>query len=308
MVLAAAGVQCRHALVLLVSPQPRVLAVMIKDLVVPITGTAGDASAVAAAVALATSQGAHLALLEFVNLPLPPVDPFGGGDPGLGGIDDVFREQASKRALAWRERLAKEEVSLSSEVRVIESLVTDASRVAALHARYADLVVMAGATDVARDASIVRELFSTLLLGSGRPVLLVPPGFAWRPPRHVVVAWRPTRESTRALHDAMPFLEMAESIDLMEVGDASIADGDGPDPGADIATHLARHGLKVRVVLRPRNADSVALTLARQVRDTGAELLVAGGYGHSRFREWALGGVTRELLSGACPVPILFSH
>ena len=281
---------------------------MIKDLVVPITDTAGDANAVAAAVTLATQKSAHLAILEFVNLPLPPAGPWGGGELELGDLYVKFRNEAEKDAKAWRERLSKEALSLSSEVRIIEALFTESSDMAALHARYADMVVMTMATDLVRDAPIIRDFFTSLLLQSGRPVMLIPPGYAWRPPKHVVVAWQPKREATRALHDAMPFLHAAESIDVLEVGEAWGGDGDGPQPGADIATHLARHGLKVRVVLHPRSAESIALSLVRHAQDTGAELIVSGGYGHSRFREWALGGVTRDLLSGSCSVPILFSH
>jgi nucleotide-binding universal stress UspA family protein len=282
--------------------------IMIKDLVVPITDTAGDANAVAVAVALATQDNAHLALLEFVNLPLPPAGPWGGGEVGLGDLYIKFRDEAEKDANAWRERLSKEALSLSSEVRVIESLFTESSDMAALHARYTDLAVMTMATDIVRDAPVIRDFFTSLLLESGRPVLLVPPGYAWRPAKHVVVAWQAKREATRALHDAMPFLHAAESIDVLEVGENGGDGGDGPQPGADIAAHLARHGLKVRVVVHARSTESVALSLVRHAQDTGAELIVAGGYGHSRFREWALGGVTRDLLSETCSVPILFSH
>lgn len=281
---------------------------MIKDLVVPITDTAGDASAVAAAVALATQESAHLALLEFVNLPMPPAGPWGGAEVGLGDLYVKFRDEAEKDASAWRERLSREALSLSSEVRVIEALFTESSDMAALHARYADMAVMTMATDIVRDATVIRDFFTALLLESGRPVLLIPPGFVWRPAKHVVVAWQAKRESTRALHDAMPFLHAAESIDVLEVGETWGYDGDGPQPGADIAAHLARHGLKVRVVVHPRSNESIALSLVRHAQDTGAELIVAGGYGHSRFREWVLGGVTRELVSGTCSAPILFSH
>ena len=277
---------------------------MIKDLLVPITDTAGDAYAVDAAIAIATQEEAHLAVLEFVNLPMLPTGPWGGGELGLGDLYDKFRDEAEKDALVWRKRLTREAISLSSEVRVIEALFTESPEVAALHARYADLAVMTMATDIVRDASIIRDFFTSLLLQSGRPVLLVPPGHVWRPAKHVVVAWQARREATRALHDALPFLRAAESIDVLEVGTA----GDGAQPGADIATHLARHGLNVRVVVHPSHAESVALSLIRHAQDTGAELIVAGGYGHSRFREWILGGVTRELLTGTCTVPILFSH
>ncbi len=281
---------------------------MIRDLVVPITDTAGDANAVAAAVAMATAHGAHVAVLEFVNLPMPPAGPWGNGELAFGEIYNKFRDDAENDAAAWRERLAKEAIALSSEVRIVESIFTDSPGAAALHARYSDMAVMTMATDSVRDAPAIMDFFTALLLESGRPVMLVPPGFAWRPAKHVVVAWRPTREAARALHDAMPFLLAAESVDVLEIGEAWGDEGDGPQPGADIAAHLARHGLKVRVVVHPRGGESVALALARHAQDTGAELIVAGGYGHSRFREWALGGVTRDLLSSACQAPILFSH
>jgi len=280
---------------------------MIKDLVVPITNTAGDANAVAAATALAIHANAHLAVLEFVNLPILPVGPWGSAEIGIGEIYGQIRDDAEHDAIAWRERLSREAISLSSEVRLVESIATESSNLAALHARYSDLSVMTMATDFVRDTPIVRDFFASLLLESGRPVLLVPPGFAWRPARHVVVAWQPKREAARALHDAMPFLHDAESVDVLEIGEAG-EDGKGLQPGADIATHLARHGLKASVVVQPQQGESVALQLVRHAQDTGAELIVAGGFGHSRFREWVLGGVTRDLLSGMCRVPILFSH
>lgn len=121
------------------------------------------------------------------------------------------------------------------------------------------------------------------------------------------MAWRPTREATRALHDAMPLLRVAESIDVLEVDPDVGKRGGGALPGADIATHLARHGLMVRVVLHTRSGESTAMAMIKHAERSGAELLVAGGYGHSRLREWALGGVTRELLQST-PVPVLFSH
>ena len=276
---------------------------MIKDLVVPITKTTGDAAAAAAAIAIASRHGAHLSMLEFVSMPMLPTDPW-GCEVGLGDLYAKFREDAESGAVAWRERLSREAPAVSSEVRIVDSLASDASRQAALHARYGDLTIMAMATTQARDQAIAGEYFASLLLDSGRPVLLVPAGYAWIPNARIVVAWQPKSESTRALHDAMPFLHDAAAIDLLVVGEGD----DAVPEGADIAAHLSRHGLKVEVAMRPRGNESVAAVLIKHVRDTGAGLIVAGGYGHSRLREWVMGGVTQELLSGACPVPVLFSH
>ena len=280
---------------------------MVKDLVVPITNTAGDGNALAAGIALAERLDAHLSVLEIVNLPVPATSPWGlMPDLATSEIYNTLRAKAEREAAAWRELLAGE--SISSEVRVTDSLFVEPPRSAALHARYADLAVMTAATEDAGDTPIIHGFFTALLLESGRPVLVVPPGFKARgAAAHVVVAWRPTREAARALHDAMPLLHAAETIDVLEVDPVGGERGDGPLPGADIATHLARHGLKVRVVVRAREGESVATALLGHVQQSGAGLLVAGGYGHSRFREWALGGVTRELLKSAA-VPVLFSH
>lgn len=280
---------------------------MVKDLVIPITNTAGDSNALAAAIAIAGRHNAHLSVLEIINLPVPATSPWGlMPDLATSEVYNTLRTKAERNATAWRERLSGE--SISSEVRVTESLFVEPPRSAALHARYSDLAVMTAAGDDAGDASVIHGFFTSLLLETGRPVLVVPPGFrTHRAAKHVVVAWRPTREATRALHDAMPLLHAAESVDVLEVDPVGGERGDGPQPGADIAAHLERHGLKVRVVVLARTGESVAMALLGHAGQSGAELLVAGGYGHSRFREWALGGVTRELLKSSS-VPVLFSH
>lgn len=280
---------------------------MIKDVLVPITNTPGDGNALVAAIALATRENAHLSVLEAFNLPMPAPGPWGLlPDVAMSDIYTTLRAKAEEGGEVWRRRLENE--SISSEVRVTEALFIEPPRTAAMHAGYSDVTVMTTAGGVASDEAVILRFFSTLLLESGRPVLVVPPSFnPQRHARHVVVAWRPTREATRALHDAMPFLHAAESVDVVEVGPRGGESGDGPQPGADIATHLARHDLKVRVVVRERSAESVATALMTHAEESGAGLLVAGGYGHSRFREWVLGGVTRELLQST-PVPVLFSH
>jgi nucleotide-binding universal stress UspA family protein len=128
------------------------------------------------------------------------------------------------------------------------------------------------------------------------------------PASHAVVAWQPTRESTRALHDALPLLRAARTVDVVTVDPVIGESRHGEEPGADIAAHLARHGLEANVVVHARRPqETVAAALLRHAAESGAQLLVAGGYGHSRLREWAIGGTTRELLRTA-RTPVLFSH
>jgi len=121
-----------------------------------------------------------------------------------------------------------------------------------------------------------------------------------------MVAWTAKRESARALADATPFMEGAEQIGLVAV-DASPAYQGDTFAGYDISTHLARHGLEISL----RQPDSFGRTAAKalldEARDCGADLIVMGGYGHSRLREFILGGVTRELTAHSS-IPILISH
>ncbi|MEO8923755.1 MAG: universal stress protein [Caldimonas sp.] len=279
---------------------------MIKDVIFPVTNTAGDANAMESAIALAISAHAHLDVLEFVNLPLPPDRPWGNRDLSLGDLYEKHRLKAELDAAAWRQRLAKEPIK--SEVRVVESTFTESPDLAAEHARCSDLAVMTMATDVVGEDAIVHNFFGSLLLATGRPLLLIPQGFKWRPIKHAVVAWRPSREAARTLHDALPLLNVADSVDLLELDSDQSRQRENPPPGGDASVHLYRHGIKAVFVAQSAGGASVASVLIKHVRDSGADLLIAGGYGHSRFREWALGGTTRELLSGACPVPILFSN
>ena len=137
---------------------------------------------------------------------------------------------------------------------------------------------------------------------------MVPPDCRARLPAHrVVIAWRPSRESARAIHDALPLLRLADEVDVLVIDAVGGELSHGEEPGADVAAHLARNGIKVSVVRRDSGSRPVASILLEHARETMAQMIVAGGYGHSRLREWALGGVTRELLMSA-PIPVLFSH
>lgn len=280
---------------------------MIRDLILPITDTAGDANALSAAIALADNYSAHLSVVQPLYPPMPVIGDWGVVQvPTPVEIQQALRAQGEAKLARLRSRLEKENISW--ELRANESVVADPLRAMARDGRYADLIVMTAPKQGAEDASIARYWFSSLLFESGRPVLAIPEHHPIElPVRHVVLAWKPSRESTRALHDALPLLSNATSIDVVTVEPVVGDTEHGPEPGADIATHLARHGLRVNVVSVPSTGQTVATTLLRHAAATQAQLLVAGGYGHSRLREWALGGTTRELLQ-AIHLPILFSH
>lgn len=176
----------------------------------------------------------------------------------------------------------------------------------ALHARYADLLVL-GQPGGDEPSDVDDHAAELLLLSSGRPVLLIPhygtfPTIGER----VLVAWDARREAARAVADAMPFIERARSVQVLTINPE--ANGShGADPGADIARHLARHNASVDTLsLRSGELDPADLTL-NQAADSGADLLVMGAYGHSRLRELVLGGMTRAMLK-RMTVPVLMSH
>lgn len=280
---------------------------MYKDLLVPLSGTASDADAIRAGIDMAAHFGAYLALLEIVALPLPAVSPWGlSPDVAMDGLYRRLRAQAEVNAEKRRRELAGSGVP--HEVRVVESLFTDAAHMAAHCAQYSDLSLVAGAVDSTAEGARLHDLIAALLTHSGRPVLVVPPrNRSPRPPRHVLLAWRPSSGTTRALHDALPLLMQAERVDVVIVDPAGGERGDGPEPGGDIATHLARHGVRANVVVRHSSGRDTSAVLLEHAGAMPAHLIVAGGYGRSRLREWAVGGVTRELLFNSA-VPVFFSH
>jgi nucleotide-binding universal stress UspA family protein len=184
----------------------------------------------------------------------------------------------------------------------------------ALHARYCDVAIVGQEQPEA--GSDFFSLTEALAFGSGRPVITVPYAGAFKTiGERVLVAWDATREATRALHDAMPILAGASEVVVYRVNPPER----GHIPGADIAAHLAQHGVKAEAhqTVSRIPADETAVIGRRSIgvgdlllsaaSDFGADLLVMGAYGHSRIRELVLGGTTRYILQHMT-IPVLMSH
>lgn len=279
---------------------------MIREIFVPLLRSASDTAALDAALVLARAHHAHVTSLVTLEHPMPLVTEF-GYVPVESSQRQLDESRAAAEALAARTRahLAREDVT--SEVRLTEAMLLWSEETAALNARHCDLSVLGG-PDPGNASPHFALNFKSLLMHSGRPVLMVPNGATVSAPaRRVVIAWKPTAEAARAVHDAMPLLSASTHIDVLMI-DPQVTEGrHGEDPGADIARHLARHLLRVNVVSRPREGRSDGNAILHHVNDIGADLLVMGGYGHARWREVVLGGATRCVLEGA-HVPVLFSH
>lgn len=169
------------------------------------------------------------------------------------------------------------------------------------HAGASDLVVLTRPHETDRPEPTMGISVGHVIMAAGRPVLCVPPGAPQRDFRKVVVAWRNTREARRAVADALPFLKRADSVAIASIGESSDEMLD------DVVLHLERHNVTARVVRRIGHDATVARTVLDIAEETGAGLVVAGAYGHSRLREWMFGGVTRELLHTST-LAVLFSH
>lgn len=277
---------------------------MFTDLLMVATQTDADLSALAVAMALAEGSEAHLAVLVAVETMVPMTAEWGGFPTELYA---QLREQALADGARHMEVLRRGLGSRPAELRLVDVLAPRAGLTAAMQAHHADLVVMAAPRE-ARALAYVAGLFADVLMGSGRPVLLVPDG--WKgpfPPRRVACAWKPSREAARAVHDALPLLKAAASVDVLLVDPQPSGRADDGRPGMDVTTHLARHGVRAALHVLPRAGMPVADVLMQHAREAGADLLIAGGFSHSRLREQVLGGVTRDLLERS-PVPVLFSH
>ena len=172
----------------------------------------------------------------------------------------------------------------------------------ALHARYADLVIVGQAK--ASDGGLAESL----VLNAGRPVLVVPRNYDRQAVgERIMVAWNARREATRALTDALPMLQRAKQVDIVTVNAEPKSEGHGDLPGADIALYLARHGVNANVLATSAPGVDVGEWLLSRAADLGADVIVMGAYGHSRLRELVLGGATRTILE-AMTVPVLMSH
>jgi nucleotide-binding universal stress UspA family protein len=281
---------------------------MYKTILVHIDGGPQQDSRLRAAAMLANEHGAHLvgsaatgiSWVEFALLTGSMAAPM----PAPNADFDGLRDAALLRLRAFTEQAARLGVA-SVEARLVENL---AGYGLLLQSRYADLVVLSQDRDGEPSLPAhVRRLPEHVALHGARPVLVVPDSWQGQPmPGTVVAGWDGSMQAIRAFEAALPLLRRAASVKLALVNPDSLSALHGDEPGADMALFLARHGVRVDVVVE-RTGSTAGNALMALARDADAGLMVCGAYGHSRYREWALGGVTRELLARA-PVPLLIAH
>ncbi|MGB0670842.1 MAG: universal stress protein [Rhodospirillales bacterium] len=274
----------------------------IRDIMVHVDEGEAGQSRLETAIRLAESHGAHLTGLATVTYPeLPGFIQSQIGREMIEAQHKALREQAQALGEAFSEACRRAGIAFEWRAAIGEKL--DCLQ---RHGRYCDLLVDGQRDPKGDDAG--SGLPDQLILTLGRPVLVVPhKGHFGVTGKRIMIGWDGSRIATHAVHAAMPFLESADRVDIICVNAKGGVQGDGDLPGADLALHLARHDVKAEahhVVSHDLSAGEVFLSRAAE---EGADMLVLGAYGHPRWRELVLGGVTQHVLENMT-VPVLMSH
>jgi nucleotide-binding universal stress UspA family protein len=257
------------------------------------------------AIELAQRFTAHLTGLAPAGSPLLP---YTGGADAIGAYAAEVMQELSRLSERTADRF-KTKVSAAGlmgfDVRACEG---DAVYALRSESRYADLVVV-GQTDKAHTSPAKpNDLPEAIALGAGRPVLIVPyVGKFSRVGRRILLLWNESREAARAVSDAMPLLRTAEQVNVILFADKGEPTTKPGGVLSDIGIFLSRHSANVSVAREVNVGTSIGEAALSRAADHGSDLIVMGGYGHTRLREWVLGGASRSILDHMT-VPVLMSH
>lgn len=267
------------------------------------------------AITVARTFDAHLAGVAFADGANIPLGAFAdganvpvfivSGQMSLGLPPDVIADILAENEEAARSAIQRFEAAVKGSVLSVEHRLVEVPASFSEMARRYDLSVVMQSDNkngVNNDILIEATLFE-----SGRPVIVVP--YIQKEGMNldrIVCCWNGSRAAARAINDALPLLQKARAVELFIV--ANEKTGNGREiRGVAIGSHLARHGIKVEVVTLPAADIDVANVILSRVADCSASMIVMGGYGHSRFREFILGGATRGILT-TMTVPVFISH
>lgn len=277
---------------------------MIKVVLVRLDGKAGDDFRLAAAESLATLFGAHVIGLFLNVLPAPSLV-----EPSLSlelwtGLMEQAREDGRKREAILRQRLSG--LSSSTELRRYDVYEHERALVTSRECRIADVFVGLRLSEADKTVE-QHDVVEGVLFESGRHLFLAADqrnydqGF-----EHAMIAWNGSREATRSVVEALPYLEKSRAVTVLVV-----ERGGAPLPrmkdGDQLVTYLGRHGINAMLRIVDERGSDFCATLIAETVERAADLLIMGGYGHARLREWLLGGITYKLLRRS-PVSLVIAH
>ncbi|WP_206452885.1 universal stress protein [Aurantimonas marina] len=274
----------------------------IRDIAVHVDGSDGDTAKTSHADTIATMFDAPLIALLMNYLQAAPIPP----GPGRAWLAAELRkrgvEQGDASEIRARERLAG--LRAPSEIRRIDYAYQELGARIGPPARSVDLVIVGRPHG---DGGQWPEIFEAVIFDAGAPAYVVPPDAVnAKEPETVLIAWKDTTECSHAIKAALPFLQRAKQVYLVSVAETSSDEERHQEPAADMARHLARHGVTVEIRHLPQ-WDDAAEGLLNEASSLGAELIVVGAYGRTRLRQMLFGGVTRELLKRS-PIALLMAH
>lgn len=276
----------------------------IKTILVCLTSEEAAETVLKPAVALARQHGAHLIGIHTLEALVVY--------PGIamhvpGDAHAIFNQSQDDHAKAIEkifEKYTKNE-DFVSEWRLSNTYSTSAADRIIENAHAADLVIVAQA-DKENDRVDQYHLQDRLIRESGRPVMVIPPEYDGEAfGKTVLVGWSDTASAVRAAHDAQALMEEGAQVHILRVSSRGV-DEMRDFAANDMAASMARHGLKTNVIHRTSESGGVSEMLMKEALDQGADLIVTGAFGHSRFYDFVIGAVTRDLLKVA-PLPVLFS-
>ncbi|MBX3490557.1 universal stress protein [Parvibaculum sp.] len=284
----------------------------VKKILVPLAGRPSDSEVLGTALSIAGDFGAQIVALFARPDPTEALPYLGDGVSGQV-IEDLLQaaregaDDASARVLKMLEAAAAKAgfpiVGKGAEPPLPSVRFLDVTgrrdEVVASHSRLSDLIVFGeSATGIAGGTALEAAMMS-----AGRPVLIAPKK-SWAPVGgSVAIAWDESAEAARAVTTAIPFLEKARKVTILCIGDKEL----NPDPGSTLADYLALHGVVADVHLVDARGRAAGEVLLETAEKAGTDLLVMGGYSHSRLLEFIIGGVTQHIRSHAT-IPVLMAH
>lgn len=277
---------------------------MVKVVLVRLDGTSADELRLAASDSLARLFGAHLVGLVLNILPEPGLAETGVSVDFWTSLLDKARERGKELEAGLAKRLRA--IDPSAELRRFDVYAHEQARVAAREARTADVFLALRLSDIDKTVEL-HDVVEEVLFDSGRHLFLVAEQTAYdRGFGHAIIAWNRSREAARAVAEALPYLAKARTVTVVVINQGTAPDLPATQ-GNELIHYLRYHGISASVHVARERVPDPSSALLGVIAEQEADLLIMGGYGHSRLREWLLGGVTYSLLRKS-PVSLIIAH
>jgi len=274
---------------------------MIKDLLLVVDYDRDDDAIIKGVVQFARERQAQLAVMIVAAEPVP--DYHMSVYPPFITLDE-YREKTKAKEAAIRGHA--ERGGMEVEVRILSDTVQALLDETPAQTRYADLVIF-GPVESWGDRWLRRRVLENVVLGSGRPVLLIPADGATPAFQRIMIGWNASAEATRAVQIALAYLESGAEVTVVTINAEDAKADHGSEAGTHLGCHLSRHGLQVDVMNAAAPSGNEAEALRDLARGRGADLLVLGAFARSRLRELIFGGVTHDIIENG-NVPVLLMH